>query len=581
MSSAERGGIQRRQTFHFINSRPSSESERRQTLHFIRSHVGSWAKQFIKQNSVKSEAEEVDESYVQHINSSGGADWNSLDGEAAEFPSSSASPSTDSQNSDSATDNTTPSSCDVSGQTLIRPYKTAKRSASAPSCLSHPLNSVDCVSAGFLDPFQTYPSGFPSEFVNWGINYCVSVVWPSLMPSSSPGRRSEGVVGWLEYAWQDPTLFMLVLYCAICHQRMQWLIKGKPTGVFEPPFKQMLAISELESIKEVKNAIQNPSRAISDGVILSVACLANYRGDELLWDSNIQSPFQPPLQDLQWLDVYGSLSPNFLHLNGLAQLLKLREGPEKIMLAGLASILSYSDILAASKTLSSPQLPFIPLRGDLNPTLQQQLGFGPTELKDGFMRLCDIGFTTELAEVYQAMKTYISMVKRYEEGAIIDRYMCDHRNIVQYHLLSLPPAKDFDRNFRQTHPVYEACRLAGLIFGVGVIFPLSVRTAPFQCLVRQLQAELQSSNVESRWRSRDSIGVLFWVLTLGGIAATGYPERTWFVATLGRVISCSGLSSWQDLKQVLELMPWLDSACGNGAQQLWGELENSISLVLR
>jgi len=28
-------------------------------------------------------------------------------------------------------------------------------------------------------------------------------------------------------------------------------------------------------------------------------------------------------------------------------------------------------------------------------------------------------------------------------------------------------------------------------------------------------------------------------------------------------------------------MPWLDSACGNGAQQLWGELENPISLVLK
>jgi len=580
MSSSGRGGVQRRQTFHFINSRPSSESERVQTLHFIRSHVGSWAKQFIKQNSVKSEIEEVDESYVQHIDSSGGADWNSLDGEAAAF-SSSLSSSTDSQNSDSTTGNTTPSSHDVNGQALTRPNKTAKRSASAPSCLYKPLNSVDCVSAGSLDPFRTYPSGFPPDFVNWGISYCLSVVWPTLMPSSSPGTRSEGVTGWFEYSWHDPTLFTLVLYCAVCHQRIQWLIKGKPAGVFEPPFKRMLAISELESIKEVKNAIQNPSRAVTDGVILCVAALANHTADELLWDSNIQSPFQPPLQGLQWLDVYGSLSPNFLHLNGLAQLLKLREGLEKITLAGLAPILSYSDILATSKTLSSPQLPFMSLQGDINPTLQEQLGFGPTELEDGFMRLCDIGFTTELAEVYQAMKTYLSMVKRYEKSSIIDPHMCDHRNIVQYHLLSLLPAKDFNEEFRQTHPVYEACRLAGLIFGVGVIFPLSAQTAPFQTLVIQLQAELKSSDMESRWRSRDSIGVLFWVLTLGGIAATGYPERTWFVATLGRFISCSGLSSWQDLKQVLELMPWLDSACGNGAQQLWDELENSISLVLR
>jgi hypothetical protein len=241
-----------------------------------------------------------------------------------------------------------------------------------------------------------------------------------------------------------------------------------------------------------------------------------------------------------------------------------------------------SDILSASKGLSCPQLPFIPLQGDMNPTLQDQLGFGPTDLEDGFMSLCKIGFTTELAEVYQAMKTYISIVERYQDGSAAEPDMCrisNQRNLVQYHLLSLPSAGQFDQKFRQNYPVYETCRLAGLIFGVGVIFPLPARTAPFQTLVKLLQAELRESNLESIWGAQDAVGVLLWILTLGGIAATGLPEREWFVATLGWVTSHSGLSRWRDLKQVLEQMPWLDSACDSAGQQLWDEFQDSVSLV--
>jgi hypothetical protein len=238
-----------------------------------------------------------------------------------------------------------------------------------------------------------------------------------------------------------------------------------------------------------------------------------------------------------------------------------------------------SDILAASKTLSCPQFSFIPLQGDKNATLQDQLGFGPTELEQGFGRLCKIGFTTELAEVFQAMKAYISIVEEHQEGSTIDPDMCrisNQRNLVQYHLLSIPSAAQFDQEFRQSHPVYEMCRLSGLIFGIGVIFPLPDYTAPLSTLIRLLQAELQQSNLESNWSSPDAVSVLIWVLTLGGIAATDMPERTWFVAALGRFTADSGLSKWRHLKQVLGLMLWLDSACDSAGQQLWDEVDRSV-----
>jgi hypothetical protein len=138
--------------------------------------------------------------------------------------------------------------------------------------------------------------------------------------------------------------------------------------------------------------------------------------------------------------------------------------------------------------------------------------------------------------------------------------------------LSLLPAEKLDQGFRKSHSVYEICRLAGLIFGVGVVFPLPVQTTSLPSLVKLLQTELQESSLESDWWFPDAVEILIWVLTLGGIAATGLPNRIWFVATLSRVSAYSGLSKWRDLKPVLERMLWLNSACDVGGQQLWEEV---------
>jgi hypothetical protein len=227
--------------------------------------------------------------------------------------------------------------------------------------------------------------------------------------------------------------------------------------------------------------------------------------------------------------------------------------------------------LAASQILSCPQFPFIPLEGDKNPTLQDQLSLGQTDLKHRFMLLCKIRFTTELAEVFQATKAYTSIVEKYDDRSTTEpnlRKISNQRNFVQHRLLSLLPAGKLDQDFRKSHPVYEICRLAVLIFGVGVIFPLPAQTAPLPTLVKLLQAELQESSLESDWWFPDAVEVLIWVLTLGGIAATGLPNRTWFVTALGRVTAYSGLSRWRDLKPVLDRILWLDSACDFGGQQL-------------
>jgi hypothetical protein len=110
--------------------------------------------------------------------------------------------------------------------------------------------------------------------------------------------------------------------------------------MFQHQDKRMLDLCEMETTKMINKAIQDPARAVSDAVILSVLCMATNRPDESVWHENVRSPFQPPLRSLQWLDIYGSLSPNLVHVNGLRQLVALRGGLESIDLPGLASMIS-------------------------------------------------------------------------------------------------------------------------------------------------------------------------------------------------------------------------------------------------
>jgi hypothetical protein len=160
------------------------------------------------------------------------------------------------------------------------------------------------------------------------------------MPGSLNGPRSAAILSWFRPFWHDSNLFTIFLFGAVSHKRLHRLRKEKTGDIFRPPDNELLNFLELESIKRVNEAIQNPSRALNDAVIISVTCLVNNGGDEFTWDDNLRSPFESPLRDLQWLDIYGRLMPNPVHLSGLAQLIKLREGLEQIKLPGLAPIIS-------------------------------------------------------------------------------------------------------------------------------------------------------------------------------------------------------------------------------------------------
>jgi hypothetical protein len=101
-----------------------------------------------------------------------------------------------------------------------------------------------------------------------------------------------------------------------------------------------MAICEADAIIRINRVIRNPAEAVTDEFILCVLCMAMNKSDNSSLEEITESPFNAPLRSLQWLDVYGSLSPHSVHQAGLRQLVSLRGGLEKLGLPGLATVIA-------------------------------------------------------------------------------------------------------------------------------------------------------------------------------------------------------------------------------------------------
>ena len=116
--------------------------------------------------------------------------------------------------------------------------------------------------------------------------------------------------------------------------------------------------------------------------------------------------------------------------------------------------------------------------GDLKPTeVVPQSSFWTTDHP---------GLPEELLAVMQSMQDYIELIKTYIRGTIMRldmNRMVHYRNRAHHKLLTLPPAAELGGIFTYMYPWYEPCRLAALVFGIGVTFPLPVWAAPFARLV--------------------------------------------------------------------------------------------------
>jgi hypothetical protein len=357
-----------REAIHFVNARPTSETERLKAQRLVRAHVGRWISDQTKDRSAgessNTRSRPVHDSpsslpILDHagptpasfalVSRPSSSHRNSIpdssypfadDSRSAQkayrdspFPPSQASDSSDSSSSDDASTVTA----------FFSEPLAVVRFNERPSSLERMERNI----SGIFDPFATYPapSNFEPAIVNMSERYLTTVVWPGLAPRPSNVRAPANK--WFNLSMSDPALFTAFMFGALCHLRVQWKNNWVTGTKFGQKEARALELCEMESIKLINQAVRDPSRAVSDAVLLSVICMAHHQADEKVSQRHQRTPFDPPFPRLQWIDVYGCLPPNMIHIKGLLQLVKLRGGLTNIPTEGLAATISLYVIVLA------------------------------------------------------------------------------------------------------------------------------------------------------------------------------------------------------------------------------------------
>jgi hypothetical protein len=231
-----------------------------------------------------------------------------------------------------------------------------------------------------------------------------------------------------------------------------------------------------------------------------------------------------------------------------------------------------SSVLGASRFLTRPYFTYIPLQPGISLMLEDVINsqvtrtYSPTDLYDEFP------VTSEMQHIFRASRSYLALVQTYQDGIPIAMVtLADYRNLVQWHIMSLSPVSELEGNIDELSPLYEPCRLALIIMGVGVIFPLPPQSAPLLYLAEMLQTDIRSKTDITQSLSLVGRKIKLWCLIVGTIAASGSAVRAWYMEELAFHAQLHCRPEWSEIKRDLNGILWLDSACELAGSRIWVE----------
>ena len=197
-------------------------------------------------------------------------------------------------------------------------------------------------------------------------------------------------------------------------------------------------------------------------------------------------------------------------------------------------------------------------------------------LASGFRHLHDYGIANELLQVLEGLGAVKLAINQYLEGGPKGfplGQIARMRTGIQSCLLLLPSAVEISMHSVHKPNMYECTRLAAMIYGAAVIFPLPNITPVLRVYVGMLKVAIQCSFLEAITTANEDISnVYLWILILGATAALNEPERPWFISYLVVLLHTKKLA-WSEVEVILESFLWLDSACGVEGRRLWNEIE--------
>ena len=161
----------------------------------------------------------------------------------------------------------------------------------------------------------------------------MTVLWPGLRGYEYSLAFARE---WLPVASQNPTVLNILLFTASVHLET---LRG-PGSLSRKKIRLEQLHHKGEAIRGVSDALHDPNYCQSDDLIQNILFLAmNETKDEE--EPPDLSPFvDPPLQNLQWLRVYGSRSYVMSHINATQEMIKRRGGIRNLKTVGLPWLVS-------------------------------------------------------------------------------------------------------------------------------------------------------------------------------------------------------------------------------------------------
>jgi len=187
--------------------------------------------------------------------------------------------------------------------------------------------------------------------------------------------------------------------------------------------------------------------------------------------------------------------------------------------------------------------------------------------------LLAFGLTEEALAVMMEMMNITFLVEDYVGGGLRNPDLValkSRRDVTHHRLLSLPTGPALSDSLGENADFYECCRLVAIMYATAVLFPMPRFSGVPQKLVKEIKSCVEKIDVLIlRGGGRH---FFIWVLALTGVAAMGLPERPWFEEQLATLLTLESVSRWMELKRIFTSFMWMDTACDEGAMELWDEI---------
>ncbi|KAE9381923.1 hypothetical protein N431DRAFT_476667 [Stipitochalara longipes BDJ] len=414
------------------------------------------------------------------------------------------------------------------------------------------------------------------EYIEKAFRFTVEIALPGLLLDHTSKNESPSCHTWIRLAAENPAALQVRLYSAEVYHRV----------LFKRPLNPAINLlaTYAEAIKLLNEQLSDTATACSDGNLIAVGGLGFF-GQSLPKLQSVDSlPNQGPLQDLQRLHVYSQMVYDPMHRRGLDLLIKVRGGLDKFKAHGIAAVTSFGDIVNSTENLLPPRHVFAAML-DV-PSMSEIQRLGSRIGTQSYLRNLGSGFPAdwqesiiiplhELSTVLQSMAAYTIIVHNHiQENAVQDNKgkLADIRNFVQHHLLSLPAS---DKLTAIPDSLYEATRLAALIYSLLVVFPIHGPRAPFVELASQLRFNVSFLDLEKQMRLKH----LLWIVVMGAISGMNTPNRIWFVWAVRELSLRLKINAWEEVKDILGQFLWFENTNNRDGRKVWEEVEGAGSTI--